>query len=244
MVARNHDLSDCPTRPEKETARPHPYGVLTHRAEESFVCLSVLLQQRLWLREGNRANEVNQKPRHRNQEAADQDVFEVPDGEILMHHQSDPDQRRRAKGKEQREIDACILLDENDRRNNKNRQQDRQLEESKLQMVFFAESVELLSGRFPLPFHFLVSLRLFTNKPVLPLQQVRDGLTQLLIFSLIIQKKVQAAREVRLFGLRKGNAFFQAEFPEFDELVNGLLQIARTVPHDPLFLGFVFNLSS
>ena len=243
MVARDHDLVGCPTRPGQETPRADPYGVLTNRAEKPFVRLSVLLHKPLFFWEGNGADEVDQEPRHHNQESANQDVFEVLAGEVFVNHEGDLDQRCRAEGEKQREVDAGSFLDDHACGNSKNGQQDRKLEKGEFQTVFLAEPVKFLSGRLTLPFNFLFDQLLLPHERLFAFKRVRYCLAQLLVFFLVVQKEFQAAREVRLFGFRKSNALLHTEFLEFDELVDGSLQTLGTVTHDPLFRSLVFNLS-
>lgn len=242
-IVGHNDLVDGAARPEKKTARPGADGVFTHRAQKPLVGFPVLLDQPLGFWKGDSADEMNQQSRHYDQQTTDEDVFEVPGREVLVNHQGDLEQGGRAKGQVHRKVDALTFPDDKNRCRRQNRQQYCQLKQCQFQSMFATKSVELRSCRLALFFNLLFCLIPFPNKLLLAFQHVRNGLTQLLVFRLVVQKEIQAAGEVRLFRVGEGDVFLHAKFLQLDELVDGLLEVAGAVPDNTLLLLLVVDLA-
>lgn len=188
-VRWDHDLIDRSPGPKQETSRTSPNWVFADWTQKTFVGFPILFDEPLGLGKGDCADEVDQNPCNDNQEATNEDVFEVFGGKVFVNNECNLDQGGYAKGEEKREVNAAALSDDEDSCHSKNRQQDRELKERQFEAVFLIELFELLKGWLPLPIDLLGNLILFQNKLLLLFDHFRYRPAQLLVFGLVLQEK-------------------------------------------------------
>lgn len=234
---RNHDPVDGSARPVEEPAGTGPDRVFADRTEESFVGFPVLPDDPEGLGKCNGTDEMHQYAANGQKKRNDQEILEIPGRKVLMNHQADLEEGGTSECKEDGKIDMRPFSYDQDCGNSKEGNQYGELEERQFQPVFLQEAIVLLSGRLALGFDAHLRLFLLLFECMLLTDQVGHGLIHRLIFPLIFQEKVQAARDVVLLFPGKGDVLLDAEFLEFQELVDGLLKIPGAVSDKAL--GFL-----